>query len=106
MSRARHNCGPTHLNAFGYAVNNQDYCREARTDTNAPPPHRGGLISEKFRGNHPHSDSAFEGDMSDALREELYQCNAMDTLLVKTAIKRHNEIVAEQATAASAGCER
>ena len=70
--------------------------RRHPVDTSGTNYDRGGLISEKFRGNHPHSDSAFEGDMSDALREELYQCNAMDTLLVKTAIKRHNEIVAEQ----------
>ena len=70
--------------------------RRHPVDTSGTNYDRGGLISEAFRGNHPHSDSAFEGDMSDALREELYQCNAMDTLLVKTAIKRHNEIVAEQ----------
>ena len=56
--------------------------RRHPVDTSGTNYDRGGLISEKFRGNHPHSDSAFEGDMSDALREELNQCNAMDTLLV------------------------
>ena len=49
---------------------------------------RGGLISEAFRGNHPHSGSAWEGAMSKELRKTLYECNAMDTLLVKTAAKR------------------
>ena len=42
---------------------------------------RGGLISEAFRGNHPHSGSAFEGEMSRGLKKTLYECNAMDTLM-------------------------
>ena len=70
--------------------------RRHPVDTSGTNYDRGGLISEAFRGNHPHSGSAFEGDMSDALREELYECNAMDTLLVRTAIRRHDEIVAAQ----------
>jgi hypothetical protein len=49
---------------------------------------RGNLIGDAFKGNHPHSGEAFEGEMSSALRAELYECNAMDTLLVKTAQKR------------------
>jgi hypothetical protein len=34
---------------------------------------RGGLISEAFRGNHPHSGSAWEGAMSKELRKTLYE---------------------------------
>jgi len=52
---------------------------------------RGNLIGPAFKGNHPHSGDAFEGDMSDALKQELYECNAMDTLLVKTAQRRFGE---------------
>lgn len=55
---------------------------------------RGALIAEAFRGNHPHSGDADEGEMSAELRRELYECNAMDTLLVKTAQRRFEENVA------------
>jgi hypothetical protein len=30
---------------------------------------RGNLIGPAFKGNHPHSGDAFEGDMSDALKQ-------------------------------------
>lgn len=62
--------------------------RKAPRDIRSTNYDRGGLISEAFRGNHPHSDSAWEGAMSKDLRKSLYECNAMDTLLVRTAVKR------------------
>mmetsp|Transcript_9081 Transcript_9081/g.14421 ORF Transcript_9081/g.14421 Transcript_9081/m.14421 type:complete len:518 (-) Transcript_9081:218-1771(-) len=65
--------------------------RKAPVDTEVTNYDRGGLISEAFRGNHPHSGSAWEGGMSTALRTSLYECNAMDTLLVKAAANRWEE---------------
>ena len=62
--------------------------RKNPIDTASTNYDRGSMLGDAFKANHPHSGEAFEGEMSDALKQELYECNAMDTLLVKTATKK------------------
>ncbi len=68
--------------------------RKTPVDTASTNYDRGGMLGDAFKANHPHSGEAFEGEMSDALKNELYECNAMDTLLVKTATKKFDEALA------------
>ena len=68
--------------------------RKTPVDTASTNYDRGGMLGDAFKANHPHSGEAFEGEMSDALKNELYECNAMDTLLVKTATKKFDESLA------------
>ena len=68
--------------------------RKTPIDTASTNYDRGGMLGDAFKANHPHSGEAFEGEMSDALKNELYECNAMDTLLVKTATKKFDESLA------------
>lgn len=91
--------------------------RRNPVDTELTNYDRGSLIGPAFQGNHPHSGDSYEGDMSPELKAELYDCNAMDTLLVKTAQKRFeenleamerelNEAVAQNGLVESKGFER
>lgn len=80
--------------------------RKNPIDTKSTNYDRGGMLGDAFKANHPHSGEAFEGEMSDALKRELYECNAMDTLLVKTATKKFDaELKAMEAELEAAKAE-
>lgn len=80
--------------------------RKNPIDTKSTNYDRGGMLGDAFKANHPHSGEAFEGEMSDALKQELYECNAMDTLLVKTATKKFDaELKAMEAELEAAKAE-
>lgn len=80
--------------------------RKNPIDTKSTNYDRGGMLGDAFKANHPHSGEAFEGEMSDALKQELYECNAMDTLLVKTATKKFDaELEAMEAELEAAKAE-
>ena len=78
--------------ALAYAL------RKAPVDTASTNYDRGSMLGDAFKANHPHSGEAFEGEMSDALKAELYECNAMDALLVKTATKKFDAAMAAMET--------